>query len=86
MKLILGLIVALMVGTLAAQAEDRRKCIPDRDMGLCNERKYYVTDPNEYGWDATSLDSEPRRVKGFGWKQKKSLVCSFLESCRPSGE
>jgi hypothetical protein len=82
--LVLG-VVLLAAGSVAAQAEDR-KCIPDRDMGMCNEKRYYVTNPNEYGWDATSLDSEPRRVKGFGWKQKKSLVCSFLESCRPSGE
>jgi hypothetical protein len=77
-------IIGVLLAATAAQAGDR-KCIPDRDMGLCHE-KHYVINPNEYGWDATSLDSEPRRVKGFGWKQKKSLVCSFLESCRPSGE
>ena len=84
MRAIVFSVVLFAASAGSAQAEDR-KCIRDRDMGLCHT-KNYVTNPNEYGWETTTLDSEPRRVKGFGWKQKKSLVCDFLESCRPSGE
>jgi len=70
-------IIGLLLAATAAQAEERK----------CNKAshcptKNYVINPNEYGWSATSAsDCTPKRGKGFGWKQKKDVLCGCLPDC-----
>jgi hypothetical protein len=76
---VLGLV---LLAATAAHAEER-KCNTGRECSTKN----YVTNPNEYGWGATAdRDCTPRRVKGFGWKQKKDVLCECLPDCRAEGE
>ena len=95
MKMFVIIGVLLAAGSVAAQAEDRRECIRNvyevtRDMAAAKrvcDPKNRVTNPNEYGWGATAdRDCTPKRVKGFGWKQKKDVLCECLPDCRPESE
>jgi len=71
-------IIGVLLAATAAQAEER-KC---NKASQCDEKKNYVTNPNEYGWHAiTAFDCTPKRGKGFGWKQKKDVLCDCLPDC-----
>jgi hypothetical protein len=69
--LVLGLVL-LAANIVAAHAEDR-KCIDANR--LCDEKKNYVTNPNEYGWVRNAPECTPKRVKGEGAKQQKDAPC-----------
>jgi len=84
LSIVLLAAIPAFAGTSVVQAEDR-KCNTTRDCPAPSKR--YVTNPNEYGWGATAdRDCTPKRVKGFGWKQKKDVLCECLPDCRPESE
>ena len=82
MKTLVLSLVLLAANIVAAQAEDRRKCIRDvyeltGEMAaakrLCDP-KNRVTNPNEYGWICANGNG-PERVKGSGFKQQRDVLC-----------
>ena len=79
--LVLGFVL-LAANVVAAQAEDRRKCIRNvyevtRDIAAAKrvcDPKNHVTNPNEYGWSCYSGNG-PDRVKGRGAKKPEDAFC-----------
>ena len=72
-------IIGVLLAATAAQAEDR-KCIRERQSHYASAmKKNYVTNPNEYGWSGIGPECRPERGKGFGWKQKKYVLCDCLD-------